>query len=246
MKATLFDLFTSKKFLAAATAAIVYVAGRFGFDVDTATLDRVFVALLAYVGAQGIADHGKGAAEVHVSSWRAPGAAPFGLEIGAVPVNRSVQSGRASPLALGLIAMAGIALFAAAGGCARARPVAAAGVVAFLNCELVHVDVQALADGKAFVTAEINHLIAGTGATPSTDALAVDLVPIRDDAGRCAVAAAIAAVTTAIAPSSSGAAPAVAARSSATPEAADLRARLAAATRRAGWPAVRLADGQVL
>jgi acid phosphatase family membrane protein YuiD len=65
MKATLFDLFTSKKFIAALAAVIIYVAGRFGFDVDPAALDRIFAALLVYVGAQGIADVGKSAAVIN-------------------------------------------------------------------------------------------------------------------------------------------------------------------------------------
>lgn len=64
MKATLLALFTSKKFLAAVTALIVYVAGRFGFDLDTVALDHIFAALLVYVGAQGIADNGKSAAAI--------------------------------------------------------------------------------------------------------------------------------------------------------------------------------------
>jgi hypothetical protein len=64
VKQALIDLFTSKKFLAALAAIVVYVAGRFGFDVDPASLDRIFTALMVYVGAQGIADHGKSAAEI--------------------------------------------------------------------------------------------------------------------------------------------------------------------------------------
>jgi hypothetical protein len=62
MKQTLIDLFTSKKFLAALTAIAVYVGGRFGFHVDPAALDRIWQALLVYVGAQGLADIGKSAA----------------------------------------------------------------------------------------------------------------------------------------------------------------------------------------
>jgi hypothetical protein len=65
MKATLLELLTSKKFLATVTAVVVYVAGRWGFDVDTAALDRIFAALLVYVGAQGAADVGKSAALVN-------------------------------------------------------------------------------------------------------------------------------------------------------------------------------------
>lgn len=68
MKQALFDLFTSKKFLAAVAAIVVYVAGRFGFDVDPAALDRIFTALMVYVGAQGIADHGKSAAEIAMAA----------------------------------------------------------------------------------------------------------------------------------------------------------------------------------
>ena len=46
MKQTLTDLFTSKKFLTALTAIIVYLGGRFGFHVDPAVLDRIWQALL--------------------------------------------------------------------------------------------------------------------------------------------------------------------------------------------------------
>ncbi len=68
MKQTILDLLTSKKFLAALAAIIVYVAGHFGFNVDPALLDRISAALLVYVGAQGIADHGKSAAEIAAAS----------------------------------------------------------------------------------------------------------------------------------------------------------------------------------
>lgn len=64
MKATLAELLTSKKFLAALAAIVVYVAGRFGFDIDPAALDHIFAALLVYVGGQGLADVGKSAATV--------------------------------------------------------------------------------------------------------------------------------------------------------------------------------------
>ncbi|HEX3763176.1 MAG TPA: hypothetical protein VHW23_30995 [Kofleriaceae bacterium] len=68
MKNALFDLFASKKFLVALTAIIVYIAGRFGFDVDTTVLDRIYAALLVFIGAQGIADNGKSAAQIAASA----------------------------------------------------------------------------------------------------------------------------------------------------------------------------------
>jgi len=59
------DLLSSKKFVAMLVAIAVFVAGRFGLDVDPATLDHVFAAILVYVGAQGVADHGKEAAKIN-------------------------------------------------------------------------------------------------------------------------------------------------------------------------------------
>lgn len=68
MKTTILDLLTSKKFLAALSAIILYLAGRFGFQLDPAALDRIFAALLVYVGAQGVADVGKSAALIHADA----------------------------------------------------------------------------------------------------------------------------------------------------------------------------------
>lgn len=68
MKATLYDLITSKKFLAALSAIVVYAGGRFGLHIDLDTLDRIFAALLVYVGAQGLADNGKSAAKIAAAS----------------------------------------------------------------------------------------------------------------------------------------------------------------------------------
>lgn len=89
MKSVLIDLFTSKKFLAALTAMIVYIAGRFGFDVDTAVLDRIYAALLVYIGAQGIADNGKSAAQVAAAA----AAAGTPISAGAGPRPASGVSG---------------------------------------------------------------------------------------------------------------------------------------------------------
>lgn len=64
MKTAILELLASKKFLAVLTVIVVYIGGRFGFDVDTAVLDRIYAALLVYIGAQGIADFGKSAAQI--------------------------------------------------------------------------------------------------------------------------------------------------------------------------------------
>lgn len=72
MKTALADLLSSKKFLAVITASIVYLAGRWGFDVDPATLDRIYAGLLVFVGAQGLADHGKSAALIAAAAAGPP------------------------------------------------------------------------------------------------------------------------------------------------------------------------------
>lgn len=71
LSATLGDLLASKKFLATLAAGLVAwtapIAQRLGLHVDQDTLDRAFLALLAYVGAQGLADFGKGATQVNAT-----------------------------------------------------------------------------------------------------------------------------------------------------------------------------------
>jgi hypothetical protein len=108
MKNALLDLFTSKKFLTALTAIIVYVAGRFGFDVDTAVLDRIFAALLVYIGAQGIADNGKSAAQIAASAATPAGSA---ASIAAVPrpSGASITTAAVVLLAIGLGSIAAVA-----------------------------------------------------------------------------------------------------------------------------------------
>jgi hypothetical protein len=75
---TIRDLLSSKKFLAMLTAIVVYAAGRLGFDIDAAVLDRIWQALMVYVAAQGIADHGKSAAQVKAAAGQDLGTGTIG------------------------------------------------------------------------------------------------------------------------------------------------------------------------
>jgi hypothetical protein len=108
MKNALLDLFTSKKFLTALTAIIVYLAGRFGFDVDTAVLDRIYAALLVYIGAQGIADNGKSAAQITVAV--APPTASPAPSIAVAPrlAAAGITGAAAVLLAIGVGSIAGV------------------------------------------------------------------------------------------------------------------------------------------
>lgn len=145
-----------------------------------------------------------------------------------------------------MIAAAGVALCAAA-GCtkAQARQTASAGAVAALDCESVHLDAKLEADLRALADAEVQHWIAG-GASASTDAIEADLAPIRSDLGRCAIAAALAAATTLIAPPAPVAGTAVSALSAAGPDPAVVRDRFRIAARALGWAPVRIVGGDVL
>lgn len=98
MKNALLDLFASKKFLTALTAIIVYIAGRFGFDVDTTVLDRIFAALLVYIGAQGIADNGKSAALIAASSSSAAAATSPAPKLSPAAVGTDGRASTAIPL----------------------------------------------------------------------------------------------------------------------------------------------------
>jgi hypothetical protein len=64
MRKLIAQLLTSKKALATLVAAIVWLGGRFGLDVDPETLLPLVAAIATYVLAQGIADAGKEAKKI--------------------------------------------------------------------------------------------------------------------------------------------------------------------------------------
>lgn len=68
-------LLSSKKFLASVVAGIVWGVGRLGWDVNPAEMTAAITPLLAFIISQGIADHGKGAAQVTAGSAPAAAAA---------------------------------------------------------------------------------------------------------------------------------------------------------------------------
>jgi hypothetical protein len=64
MKGMILELLKSKKFFAAVIAAIVWVAGRYGFDLDKESLVATVTPFWLYIVGQGIADHGKSAEQL--------------------------------------------------------------------------------------------------------------------------------------------------------------------------------------
>ena len=123
MKVALFDLFTSKKFIAALAAVVIYVAGRFGFNVDPVTLDRIFAALLVYVGAQGVADVGKSAAAINAVASTS----------GATPEGIAAMKRIASRVSVVLVVLA-IGSVGMLPSCAAVTPVATKAEAAVVDC----------------------------------------------------------------------------------------------------------------
>lgn len=54
----------SKKFVAAIIGIIITIGGRYGLNLDPQLVQDVVYILIAYIVGQGIADHGKAAAQI--------------------------------------------------------------------------------------------------------------------------------------------------------------------------------------
>ena len=68
MLTTAKQMLTSKKFLAALVAVIVWLAGKAGLNLNTEELLGAVTPLWAYIVAQGVADHGKAKAEIQAQA----------------------------------------------------------------------------------------------------------------------------------------------------------------------------------
>jgi hypothetical protein len=64
MWTTIKTMLESKKALTAAVSVVVWLGGKLGLHLNDATLLGAVTPLWAYILAQGVADHGKGAAQV--------------------------------------------------------------------------------------------------------------------------------------------------------------------------------------
>jgi hypothetical protein len=194
MRQTLIDLFTSKKFLAAVTAVVVYAAGRFGFDVDTATLDRIFAAFLVYIGAQGVADHGKGAEEVRAATWPRM---PPGIERLEEVRDTPAESPRALATLAGKLPIALLLVLGLAGAtqvsCAGQSPrvVAANAVTAELDCTAPAIAGFAVSLGRG-AEAYLASKIANDGRAVDMPAIKSDLKALGSQAWSCALSTALA------------------------------------------------------
>ncbi len=62
------DLLSSKKFFVAMATVIAWIAARIGWHVDPTQLTEAMAPLISYVVAQGVADHGKTAAQLNLQS----------------------------------------------------------------------------------------------------------------------------------------------------------------------------------
>jgi hypothetical protein len=238
MKTVMLDLITSKKFLAAIAAAIIWAGGRLGFDIDPMLLDRFFVALLLFVGAQGVADMGKGAAKVNAVAAvtiAASGAQQARNERGetetsVAPTQPETPSTIAASGAMERIARTTSILLvlvlagAVASSAACTKQQVATGVRAGMRCEEPGI-AAAARELYAWAVERIAAAIAG-GQVDSTK-LRGAMANVIDSSTRCAIEAAVAAAAEPPAGSSLRAADPV--------DGADLRDAFARAKVDLGW-----------
>ena len=92
MKKALAALFSSKKFLVMITAIVAYILARVGWDVDPGKIDSLLGVVAVYLGAQGIADHGKEAALVTAASAAAADGALTQRLLGTAPAPTGIAT----------------------------------------------------------------------------------------------------------------------------------------------------------
>lgn len=128
----------------------------------------------------------------------------------------------------------------------QARQATATGVVAAFDCEGAHFDGAVLDDLKAAARAKVDAWISGKAPADMgalIDKVKADLGAFRSDAGRCALAAVLAAATTIVSPTPGEATSALTATG---PDPVAVRAAFATAARELGWVPVKVAGGAIL
>lgn len=68
MKQTIIDLLSSKKFITALVGVAVAIGARYGLDLDPALVAAILGLFAVVIGGQGLADHGKEAAQVEADA----------------------------------------------------------------------------------------------------------------------------------------------------------------------------------
>lgn len=156
---------------------------------------------------------------------------------------------REMPLWVNLCTVAAVFILAVGIACtaSQARQTAGAGAVAAFDCEAAHLDQAVLDDLKAAARAKVDGWI--TGKAPAdmgalVDRVKADLGAFKSDAGRCAVAAVLAAATAIV--STPGEAVQGLTAPPAGPDPVAVRAAFGAAARELGWAPVKVAGGTVL
>lgn len=163
------------------------------------------------------------------------------------PAPRDKQAGKVRDSVLLAMAAAGLlsygVLFVASCSATQARQTIAAGAVAALDCEAQHLTGESLGDLRGLAERTVQGWISGAKVADLDTLRAkvkADLALFKTDAGRCAIAGAVAAIGaaastpgTAVSALSSGADPTMA------------RAAFALEARAAAWPALVLASGPV-
>jgi hypothetical protein len=161
---------------------------------------------------------------------------------------RDPQAGSVRRSLAALLAVLGVPLLVLACTVAQARQTAATGTVAALDCELVHVDQAVLDDLRHVAEGKVQAWI--SGAAPANmgaliDRVKADLGVFKSDAGRCAIAGALAAATTIASPTPGEAVQGLTVAPT-RPDPVAVRAAFSTAARELGLPPLKVAGGTTL
>ena len=204
MMAILQELFASKKFLVFLAGVLTLIASKLGLNLDPDTLNGVIALTAAYVVGQGIADHGKGAAQVNAAlalKLANPIPAPAPIAVGSV---RTPAAGFAVPkLLLILVAFAVVALGVFAVSCAQIKKTEAniiecakeEAAIATKGTDVISLGIDIAAQlgtaavaGEAAFAAKVTELIGQYGAPVVACVMLKDSTPAGGTTGSAAMA----------------------------------------------------------
>lgn len=153
----------------------------------------------------------------------------------AIAPARDSQAGWAAwPTMLAVLAL-GVAGIGAVQVSCSWRQHAAAGAVAFLDCEAANLPPDTLADATALGIGAIGNAISGSGHVDASR-IKADMSSLKTDLGRCAFAAAVAALVTPVPPQ-----PGAPAAAELVVDVTALKGAFTRASAELGWPEVRVA-----
>lgn len=194
MMEALRGLFGSKKFLGAIVGVIVALGARYGLNLDPEIVALIVGLFAAAIIGQGVADHGKEAAKINAAAPANDNTSNVGAVVNVAPPAPSSPLGGIDKVAA-VVLFVGITSTLVVGGvsaCGNTKDALRAGGRAFVDCMKPATKSAAGELGEAFENT-VRNLLDSTGKIDRAGLREV-AAPLKSDAPRCALDAAIAAV----------------------------------------------------